>query len=435
MSKIKDNSLVDEGLSSIQWAKDNMPILSRIRKEFEKEKPFLGIRIGVSMHLDSKAAVFLQTLKSGGADISACSCNPLSTEDGVAAALSTNMEIFAWSNETADEYYNCLESVIRTAPGITLDDGGDLLYRMHFKFPALLSTFIGGCEETSTGSMRLRAMHDKSELKVPVIDLNNAYSKYLFDNRYGSGQSVVEGLISATNILIAGKIIVIVGYGRVGRGLAMRFRGMGARVIVVETTALLDHKGKSGYHKGLEALYDGNWVSSMDDAASEGDIFITATGSKDVISKHHIKDMKDNSILANAGHFDHEIDVGSLKNMSKSHELVRPNLVRYRLKNGKSILLLSEGRLVNLSRPTGHGHPIEIMDGSFSLQALCIKYLAKSNQLKSDINNMIKKPGVYPVPNKIDEMVARYALEEQGVVLKNPTYEQKQYAKKSEEGT
>lgn len=434
MSKIKDNNLINDGISAIQWAKDNMPILKRIRKKFQKEKPFVGINIGVSMHLDSKTAVFLKTLQAGGADISASSCNPLSTDDGVAAALSENMEIFAWSNETDEEYYNCLESVIRTVPKITLDDGGDLLYRMHFKFPALLKNFIGGCEETSTGSIRLKAMKEKNELKVPVIDLNNAYSKYLFDNRYGSGQSVIEGIVSATNILIAGKTIVIVGYGRVGRGLATRFRGMGARVIVVETTGLLNNKGKSGYHKGLEALYDGNWVSSMEDASNEGDIFITATGSKDVISKHHIKDMKDNAILANAGHFDHEIDVVSLKNMSKSQEQVSPNLVRYKLKNGKSILLLSEGRLVNLSRPTAHGHPIEIMDGSFSLHALCVEYLVKSN---SNIlsENSFKIPDVYSVPNNIDEMVARYALEENGIILKSSTFEQKEYLKKADLGT
>ena len=271
-------------------------------------------------------------------------------------------------------------------------------------------------------------------LKVPVIDLNNAYSKYLFDNRYGSGQSVIEGIVSATNILIAGKTIVIVGYGRVGRGLATRFRGMGARVIVVETTGLTTNNGKSGYHKGLEALYDGNWVSSMEDAAIQGDVFITATGSKNVISKHHIKDMKDNAILANAGHFDHEIDVVSLKNMSKSENVVSPNLVRYKLKNGKSILLLSEGRLVNLSRPTAHGHAIEIMDGSFSLHALCVEYLVKSNSSESS-NNLIKAPNVYSVPNDIDEMVARYALEENGITLKNSTFEQKEYLKKSELGT
>ena len=256
----------------------------------------------------------------------------------------------------------------------------------------------------------------------------------MFDNRYGSGQSVIEGIVSATNILIAGKTIVIVGYGRVGRGLATRFRGMGARVIVVETTGLTTNNGKSGYHKGLEALYDGNWVSSMEDAAIQGDVFITATGSKNVISKHHIKDMKDNAILANAGHFDHEIDVVSLKNMSKSENVVSPNLVRYKLKNGKNILLLSEGRLVNLSRPTAHGHAIEIMDGSFSLHALCVEYLVKSNSSESS-NNLIKAPNVYSVPNDIDEMVARYALEENGITLKNSTFEQKEYLKKSELGT
>ena len=267
----------------------------------------------------------------------------------------------------------------------------------------------------------------EGELKVPVIAVNNAYSKYLFDNRYGTGQSVIDAIASATNILIAGKTVVVVGYGWVGRGVAMRLRGMGARVVVVETAASLNQQGQSGFHRGLEALYDGNWVMSMEEAAPIGDIFITATGNKHVISKHHFKEMKENVILANAGHFNNEIDVNSLQGMSKNSKEIMPNLVRYRLKNGKSVMLLSEGRLVNLARPTGQGHPIEIMDGSFAVQALCVEYLAKSGeQLGSQ---------VYDVPSELDEEVARLALVSQGISLQKPTPQQVEYATTWEEGT
>lgn len=428
MSKIKDKSFAEDGRQSLEWARDNMPILASIRRRFEEEKPLDGIPIGIAMHLEQKTGVLLQTLQSGGAEISASSCNPLTTDDAVAAALCDEMNIFGWAGQTKDEYYNCLESVIRSAPKITVDDGADLILLLHSKFPAMLNELIGACEETTTGVIRLKAMSDDGELKVPAIAVNNAYSKYLFDNRYGTGQSVIDAIVSATNMLIAGKTVVVIGYGWVGRGVAMRLRGMGARVVVVETAASLNQQGhQSGFHCGLEALYDGNWVMSMEEAQSIGDIFITATGNKHVISKHNFKEMKDNVILANAGHFDNEIDVEALKDMSKESKKIMPNLARYRLKNGKNIILLSEGRLVNLARPTGHGHPIEIMDGSFAVQALCVEYLAKKGKLL--------RPEIYDVPYELDEEVARLALASQGIILQKPTPQQLKYARAWEEGT
>jgi len=427
MSKITDKSLAEEGRRALDWAGENMPILASIRERYEEEKPLTGLSVGVAMHLEQKTGVLLQTLQAGGAEISASSCNPLTTDDAVAAALSEEMDIFAWSGQSKEEYYSCIESVIRSAPKITVDDGGDLIFMLHSKYPAMLDDVMGGCEETTTGVIRLKAMSQDGELKVPIIAVNNAYSKYLFDNRYGSGQSVIDAIASATNILIAGKTVVVVGYGWVGRGVAMRLRGMGARVIVVETAASLNQQKQSGFHRGLEALYDGNWVMSMEEAAAMGDIFITATGNKHVISKHHFKKMKENVILANAGHFNNEIDVDSLQAMSKESKEIMPNLVRYRLKNGKSILLLSEGRLVNLARPSGHGHPIEIMDGSFAVQALCVEYLAKSSDSL--------KPEIYDVPSDLDEEVARLALVAQGITLQKPTPQQLEYVSAWEEGT
>ncbi|MDP7483046.1 MAG: adenosylhomocysteinase [Candidatus Marinimicrobia bacterium] len=427
MSKITDKSLAEEGRRALDWAGENMPILATIRERYEEEKPLTGLSVGVAMHLEQKTGVLLQTLQAGGAEISASSCNPLTTDDAVAAALSEEMDIFAWSGQSKEEYYSCIESVIRSAPKITVDDGGDLIFMLHSKYPAMLDDVMGGCEETTTGVIRLKAMSQDGELKVPIIAVNNAYSKYLFDNRYGSGQSVIDAIASATNMLIAGKTVVVVGYGWVGRGVAMRLRGMGARVIVVETAASLNQQKQSGFHRGLEALYDGNWVMSMEEAAAMGDIFITATGNKHVISKHHFKKMKENVILANAGHFNNEIDVDSLQAMSKESKEIMPNLVRYRLKNGKGILLLSEGRLVNLARPSGHGHPIEIMDGSFAVQALCVEYLAKSSDSL--------KPEIYDVPSDLDEEVARLALVAQGITLQKPTPQQLEYVSAWEEGT
>lgn len=426
MSKVKDRSLGDEGKKRLSWAESNMPVLASIRQRFEEEKPLHGIQIGVALHLEKKTGILLRTLLAGGAQLSAASCNPLTTDDSIAAALTEEMDVFAWSNQTDAEYYDCLESVIAAKPQITIDDGCDLIYLLHTKHKDALENVIGGCEETTTGIIRLEAMDRDGALKVPVMAVNNAHSKYLFDNRYGTGQSVIEGILSATNALIAGKTVVVVGYGWCGRGIANRLKGLGAKVIVVES-GTTNEGSSSGYHRALEASYDGCWVMSMNDAASQGDIFITATGNKHVISGGHFSQMKDGAILANSGHFNHEIDLVALESNSESKETILTNVEKYALKNGKNIILLAQGRLVNLAQPTGQGHPIEIMDGSFGVQALCVEYLAKhGDDLKS---------GVYDVPNDIDNDVAKIALEAQGIILDKPTDEQKKYTKSWNEGT
>ena len=300
MSKIKNQALAQNGNKLLDWAADRMPVLAKIQKRFEDEKPLSKLTIGIALHLEKKTGILLRTLAAGGAKISAASCNPLTTDDSVAAALAKEMDVFAWAGQTDSEYYDCLESVIIAKPHITIDDGCDLIKLLHSKHSNLLDQVIGGCEETTTGIVRLEAMHKDGALKVPVMAVNNAHSKYLFDNRYGTGQSVVEGILSATNALIAGKTVVIVGYGWCGRGIANRLKGLGAKVIVVETGAT-NRDGSSGYHRALEASYDGCWVMSMSEAASFGDIFITATGNKHVISKSHLDAMKDGAIWLTRG--------------------------------------------------------------------------------------------------------------------------------------
>ena len=426
ISRMEIHSLVTEGKKRLSWAESNMPVLASIRQRFENEKPLQGTNIGVALHLEKKTGILLRTLVAGGAQLSAASCNPLTTDDSIAGALAEEMDVFAWANQTEAEYYNCLESVIASKPQITIDDGCDLIYLLHTKHAEALDNVIGGCEETTTGILRLEAMHSDGVLKVPVMAVNNAHSKYLFDNRYGTGQSVIEGILSATNTLIAGKTVVVVGYGWCGRGIANRLKGLGAKVIVVES-ATTNKGSSSGYHRALEASYDGCWVMSMKDAASHGDIFITATGNKHVISGEHFSQMKDGAVLANSGHFNHEIDLDALESKSESKETILTNVEKYAMKNGKNIILLAQGRLVNLAQPTGQGHPIEIMDGSFGVQALCVEYLAKrGDDLKS---------GVYNVPIEIDNDVARIALESQGIILDKPTDEQEKYTKTWKEGT
>ena len=426
MSKVKDMDLAEEGKKLLDWAVSNMPVLASIRERFKKEKPLSGIRVGVALHLEKKTGILLETLVAGGAEVSAASCNPLTTDDRIAAALADDINVFAWAGQNEDEYYDCLELVINSKPQITIDDGCDLIHLLHTKFSDQLIEVIGGCEETTTGIVRLNAMKNDGELKFPVMAVNNAHSKYLFDNRYGTGQSVIESILNATNMLIAGKTAVVVGYGWCGRGIANRLKGLGAKVIVVES-ADENPGASSGYHRALEASYDGCWVMSLDEAASLGDIFITATGNKHVISGTHLGKMKDGAILANSGHFNHEIDLDSLDALSDSKETILTNVEKYYLKNGKHIVLLAEGRLVNLAQPTGQGHPIEIMDGSFAIQALCVEHLAKNG------SNMAA--GVYDVPIDIDNNVARIALESQGIMLDKLTVEQKEYRQNWKEGT
>ncbi len=413
--KVKDLSLSEKGSLLIEWASRHMPVLKQIRERFERERPLEGIRIGACLHVTKETAVLIETLRAGGAEVALCGSNPLSTQDEVAAALaSLGVHVYAWRGETTDEYYWCVNKVIDYKPIITLDDGADLVSTIHSSRTEVLNGIIGGTEETTTGVIRLRAMAEKGELKYPVIAVNDAYTKYLFDNRYGTGQSTIDGILRATNVLLAGKNFVVCGYGWCGRGLAMRARGMGANVIVTEVNPL----------RALEAVMDGFQVMPLIEASEKGDIFITATGNFHVIRKEHMLKMKDGAIIGNSGHFNVEISIPDLEEISISKRTVRPNLEEYMLKNGRRIYLLAEGRLVNLA--SAEGHPSEVMDMSFSNQALCVEYLAKGPKLK---------PKVYNVPREIDELVARLKLKGLNIKIDEMTEEQKEYLSSWEAGT
>lgn len=425
MSKVKDLTLAKKGVMALEWARRNMPVLASIRKRFEKEKPFAGKTISVALHLEKKTGILLETLTAGGAKVYASSCNPMTTDDTVAAALSEKINIFAWAGQTNDEYYSCLNSVLDAKPDIVIDDGCDLISLLHSKRISELPKIIGACEETTTGVTRLNAMHKAGKLKFPVFAVNNAYSKFLLDNQYGTAQSTVDAIARATNVILAGKTVVVVGFGWCGRGIASRMKGMGANVIVVEIEGRLGTP-ESGTHRALSALYEGFRVMAMDKAAKEGDLFVTVTGNKNVIDKHHFPLMKNGAILCNSGHFNVEINEPELRKMSTGTEELGDNLVGYSLENGRKVYVLSEGRLVNLSRPSGQGHPIEIMDGSFALQALCCELIAKGSKLA---------PGIYKVPEKVDDAVAVLLLEAHGVKLEKPTKEQQKYAESFDEGT
>lgn len=425
MSKVKDASLAKKGVAELEWARRNMPALGSIRKRFEKEKPFAGMAISVALHLEKKTGILLETLAAGGAKVYASSCNPMTTDDTVAAALASKINLFAWAGQTNDEYYWCLNSALDGKPDIIIDDGCDLINLLHTKRASELPKIKGACEETTTGITRLKAMSKAGKLKFPVFAVNNAYSKFLLDNQYGTAQSSVDAIARATNLLIAGKTVVVVGYGWCGRGIASRMKGMGANVIVVEIEGKLGTP-ESGMHRALSAMYDGFKVMAIGQAAKEGDIFVTVTGNKNVIDEKHFLLMKDGAILCNAGHFNVEINEIALRKMSTSVEELKDNLVGYAQKDGRKLYLLSEGRLVNLARPSGQGHPIEIMDGSFALQALCCELIAKGAKMKI---------GVMDVPEKVDNEVATMLLSARGVKLDKPTKEQLAYFESFEEGT
>ena len=426
MNRILKQASKSNGNNLLDWAEERMPIMQSIAKRFVEHKPLKGIKIGVALHLEKKTGVLLRTLQKGGAEVSASSCNPLTTDNDISAALSEEMDVHAWANQTNEEYYECLKNVMISQPQVLIDDGCDLIFLAHKKYSEYVKNILGACEETTTGIVRLRAMHKEKALDFPVMAVNNANSKYLFDNRYGTGQSVIEGILSATNTLIAGKNIVVVGYGWCGRGIANRLKGLGAKVFVIETTSS-SAEGSSGYHRALEALYDGCWVGSLDEVAHLGDIFISATGNKHAIGIKHMEKMKNGAILANAGHFNNEIDINGLESSSSSSKEILPNVDRYYLNNGKHLILLSKGRLVNLSQPTGQGHPIEIMDASFAIQALCVEYLVENYQ------NL--KPSICDVPTSIDNEVAKIALESHEIYLDDLTDDQKKYLQTWREGT
>jgi len=413
--KIKDPSLARQGSLQIEWASAHMPVLNQIKRQFEKEKSLKNKTIGACIHVTKETAVLMETFAAAGADIVLCGCNPLSTQDEVAAALvEEGIKVYAWRGETTEEYYWCINKVIDQNPQITLDDGADLVSALHIKRKEALKNVKGGTEETTTGVMRLRAMEKAGALKYPIIAVNDAYTKYLFDNRYGTGQSTVDGIVRATNILLAGKNFIVAGYGWCGRGLAMRARGMGAKVTVTEVDPI----------KALEAVMDGFNVTPMGKASETGDIFVTTTGNVNVIRKEHMQRMKDGTILANSGHFNVEISIPDLEVMSVSKRTIRPNLEEYKLKDGRKLYLLGEGRLINLA--AAEGHPSEVMDMSFANQSLCVKYIAEKDKIK---------PKIYKVPKEIDHLVANLKLEAMGIEVDKLTEEQKKYISTWEAGT
>jgi len=414
-NKVRDIRMANEGSLLVDWASKHMPVLSQIRQRFMNEEPLEDLMIGACLHVTKETAVLVDVLRAGGAQIALCGSNPLSTQDEVAAFLAkSGVSVYAWRGETTDEYYWCLNKVIDQKPTITLDDGADLVSTLHTFRREVLDAVKGGTEETTTGVIRLRVMNQKGDLKYPIIAVNDAYTKYLFDNRYGTGQSTIDGILRATNILIAGKRFVVCGYGWCARGIALRARGLGANVIVTEVNPL----------RALEAVMDGFQVMPISDAAEQGDIFVTATGNLNVIRKEHLLKMRDGALLANSGHFNVEISLPDLEQTSVSKRTMRPNLEEYTLKNGRKMYLLAEGRLVNLA--SAEGHPSEVMDMSFSNQALCVEYLAKNPQLKT---------GVYSVPKEIDEIVARLKLAGMGIQIDKMTEEQRKYVSSWETGT
>jgi len=414
--KVKDLSLAENGRKTVEWAESRMPVLMKLREEFSREKPLEGWRIGACLHVTKETAVLVRTLMAGGAEVALCASNPLSTQDDVAAVLAEEgVNVYAWRGETTEEYYRCVEDVLSYRPKITVDDGADLVTTVHTKHREFIRHIVGGTEETTTGVIRLRAMAKDGKLGYPIIAVNDAFTKYLFDNRYGTGQSTIDGILRATSVLLAGKRLVVAGYGWCGRGIALRARGMGANVTVVETSPL----------KALEALMDGFQVSSMAEAASQGDIFVTATGNIDVIRREHLEKMKDGVILANAGHFNVEISLKDLEELAVSKRTLRPNVEEYRLKDGRRLYLLAEGRLVNLA--AAEGHPPEVMMMSFANQALSIVYLAREGGSL--------KPQVYRVPEEIDRRIAELALEAYNVKLEKLTGKQRKYLESWELGT
>ncbi|MEM3402479.1 MAG: adenosylhomocysteinase [Candidatus Hadarchaeales archaeon] len=416
--KVKNINLAPLGRKRIEWAESHMPVLAEIRREFRKSKPLKGVVVGAALHTEAKTAVLVRTLMAGGAEVAITSCNPLSTKDDVAAALAREgVHVYAWRGETVRDYYSNLNRVLDHSPDVVIDDGADLITLIHTSRRELLKKVIGGSEETTTGILRLKAMARKKQLKFPVIAVNDTPSKRFFDNRFGTAESTLQAIMSITNTQISGKKIVVVGFGFVGRGIAFRARGLGARVAVVETDPI----------KALEAVMEGFDVLPMKKAAAIGDIFITATGNINTIKGEDMKRMKDGAILCNAGHFNVEIDIPALNRLSFSRREVLPDIQEFRLKDGRRLYLLSEGRLVNLAGERSLGHPMEIMDMSFSLQALAVAHLVK--------NGRSLQPGVYEVPQEIDRKVAELKLLAYGVELEKLTPEQKKYLESWEMGT
>ena len=398
MSMIRDMALAPSGEMKIKWVERNMPVLRGIGQDFAREKPFAGLKIALSVHLEAKTAYLCRVLEMGGAEMFVTGSNPLSTQDDVAAALAQGgMQVFARYGCSMEEYEDCLCRVLEAGPQIIIDDGGDLVHLMHTKYTQLIPHVLGGCEETTTGIHRLRTMAREGSLRFPMVMVNEADCKHMFDNRYGTGQSVWDGINRTTNLIVAGKYVVVSGYGWCGKGVSLRAKGLGAKVIVTETDPV----------RALEAVMDGYEVMPMAAAAKLGDLFITVTGCSGVITAEHFETMKDGAILTNAGHFDVEVDMAGLEKLAVEKYEARHNIQGYVLPGGKTLFTIAEGRLVNLA--AGDGHPAEIMDMSFAVQALSAEYLAK--------NRGKLQPGVIPVPRELDEAVARRKLSAMGVEI------------------
>lgn len=408
MSRIKDIDLAPSGELKIKWVERNMPVLRGIGEDFRRTKPFAGLRVALSVHLEAKTAYLCRVMEMGGAEMYVTGSNPLSTQDDVAAALAAGgMQVFARYGCDMEEYESCLCSVLEAAPNIIIDDGGDLVHLMHTKYTNLIPKVIGGCEETTTGIHRLKAMDRAGKLRFPMVMVNEADCKHMFDNRYGTGQSVWDGIMRTTNLIVAGKYVVVSGYGWCGKGVSLRAKGLGAKVIVTETDPV----------RALEAVMDGYEVMPMREAAKIGDMFVTVTGCSAIITTEHFETMKDGAILTNAGHFDVEVDMAWLEKLAVEKYDARHNIQGYVLPNGKTLFTIAEGRLVNLA--AGDGHPAEIMDMSFAIQALSAEYLAA--------NRSSLKPGVIPVPRELDEAVARRKLSSMGVEIDSLSREQADY--------
>ncbi len=414
---VKDLALADTGKRRIEWAFQSMPVLQGIRKQFIKAQPLAGIRVAACLHVTAETANLMVTLRDGGASMVLCASNPLSTQDDVAASLVRDygIPVFAIKGESSDVYYSHIASTLGYKPQITLDDGADLVTALHTKRQDLLEGVIGGTEETTTGVNRLQAMAKQGILRYPIIAVNDAQTKHLFDNRYGTGQSTLDGILRATNILMAGLTFVVAGYGWCGRGLAMRARGMGANVIVTEVDPV----------KAIEAVMDGYRVMSMSDAAAVGEVFCTVTGSKNVLSKDHFEKLKNGAILCNSGHFNVEIDLEALGKMASSRRPTREFVEEFVMRDGRRLYVLGEGRLINLA--SAEGHPASVMDMSFANQALAVNYVVKSHE------SLEKK--CYPVPTDLDRQVARMKLESMGVNIDRLTLEQERYLASWSEGT
>ncbi len=411
---MSDNEMIESGNMKIDWVLNHMPVLNIIREQFEKEKPLAGHRVGMALHVEAKTAALVETLAMGGAEVAIAGCNPLSTQDDVSFALheKKNIQCFARYDCCTEEYYEAIDNVLDFKPDITIDDGADLIFKLHTERTDLLPMILGGCEETTTGIHRLKAMERDGALKMPVIAVNDAMTKYLFDNRYGTGQSAWDGIMRTTNLLVAGKNVVIGGYGWCGKGAAMRASGLGANVIVTEIDPI----------RALEARMDGNQVMPMKEAAKIGDIFLTTTGNRDILKREDFEVIKDGAILANAGHFNVEINLEDLKAMAGSVKTVRNNIKEYTLKD-RRVYVLADGRLVNLA--AGDGHPAEVMDMSFANQALCVRHIAE-NKLAN---------GVHPVPLELDIGVAEMKLMSMDISIDKLSDEQTAYMGGWESGT